>query len=271
MDIQHGFRSGRSCESQLITAREEIAAWRDKGHNVDVLIMDFSKAFDKVPHQRLLSKLEHYGVTGSLWNWIQNWLTTRTQTVVLEGMASQPVKVKSGVPQGTVLGPLMFLLYINDITDDIKHSSVQLFADDCLLYRVVDTEEDERKLQRDLFELELWSNKWQLDFNIKKCHQLCVRKKGHEITSEYTLKGKTLKPGEHHPCLGVEWQSNMKWDQHIHQITAKANRSLGFLRGNLSKCPEIVKEGGLSSTCASSRRIRFSGMGSLPHQGREES
>ena len=182
MDIQHGFRSGRSYESQLITAREEIAAWRDKGHNVDVLIMDFSKAFDKVPHQRLLSKLEHYGVTGSLWNWIQNWLTTRTQTVVLEGMASQPVKVKSGVPQGTVLGPLMFLLYINDITDDIKHSSVRLFADDCLLYRVVDTEEDERKLQRDLFELELWSNKWQLDFNIKKCHQLCVRKKGHEIT-----------------------------------------------------------------------------------------
>ena len=97
-------------------------------------------------------------------------------------MASQPVKVKSGVPQGTVLGPLMFLLYINDITDDIKHSSVRLFADDCLLYRVVDTEEDERKLQRDLFELELWSNKWQLDFNIKKCHQLCVGKKGHEIT-----------------------------------------------------------------------------------------
>ena len=86
---------------------------------------------------------------------------------VLEGMASQPVKVKSGVPQGTVLGPLMFLLYINDIADDIKHSSVRLFADDCLLYRVVDTKEDECKLQRDLFELELWSNKWQLDFNIK--------------------------------------------------------------------------------------------------------
>ena len=108
VDIQQGFRSGRSCESQLITAREEIAAWRDKGHNVDVLIMDFSQAFDKVPHQRLLSKLEHYGVTDNLWNWIQHWLTTRTQTVDLEGMASQPVKVKSGVPQGTVLGPLMF-------------------------------------------------------------------------------------------------------------------------------------------------------------------
>ena len=88
----------------------------------------------------------------------------------------------------------------------------------------------------------LWSNKWQLDFNIKKCHQLCVRKKEHEITSQYTLKGETLKPIERHPYLGVEWQSNMKWDQHIHQITAKANRSLGFLRRNLSKCPEIVKE-----------------------------
>ena len=136
----------------------------------------------------------------------------------------------------------MFLLYINDIADDIKHSSKRLFADDCLLYRVVDTKEDKCKLQRDLFELELWSNKWQLDFNIKKCYQLCVRKKGHEITSQYTLKGKTLKLVEHRPYLGVEWQSNMKWDQHIHQITAKANRSLGFLRRNLSKCPEIVKE-----------------------------
>ena len=122
--------------------------------------MDFSKAFDKFPHQRLLSKLEHYGVTSNLWNWIQHWLTTRTQTVVLEGMVSQTVKVNSGVPQGTVLGHLMFLLYINDIADDIKHSSVRLFADDSLLYRVVDTKEDERKLQRDLFELDLWSNKW---------------------------------------------------------------------------------------------------------------
>ena len=105
--------------------------------------MYFSKAFDKVPHQRLLSKLEHYGVTGNLWNWIQHWLTAYTQTVVLEGIASQPVKVKSDMPQGTVLGPLMFLFFINDIADDIKYSSVRLFADDCLLYRIVDSREDD--------------------------------------------------------------------------------------------------------------------------------
>ena len=87
------------------------------------------------------------------------------------------MKVKSGVPQGTVLGPLMFLFYINDIVDDIKYSSVRLFADEFLLYRVVDSLEDERKLQRDLFEPEQWTNKWELNFNIQKCHQLFVRRK----------------------------------------------------------------------------------------------
>ena len=163
----------------------------------------------------------------------------------------------------------MFLLYINDIADDIKHSSVRLFADDCLLYKVVDTKEDERKLQRDLFELELLSNKRQLDFNIKKCHQLCVRKKGHEITSQYTLKGKTPKPVEHHPYLGVEWQSNMKWDQHIHYCESQS--LLGLSAQEPLKVPRNSQRTGLSSTCASSRRIRFSSIGSLPHQGREES
>ena len=88
VDFQHGFRKGRSCETQLITVREEIAKWRDDGHNVGMLIMDFSKAFDKVPNQRLLNKLESYGIHGNLGSWLKHWLTTRTQTVILDDEAS---------------------------------------------------------------------------------------------------------------------------------------------------------------------------------------
>ena len=99
VDYQHGFRKSRSCETQLITVREEIAKWKDDGHDVDMLIMDFSKAFDTVPHQRLLSKFESYGIYGNLGNWLRHWLTARTQTVMLDGEASSPVNVKSGDPK----------------------------------------------------------------------------------------------------------------------------------------------------------------------------
>jgi len=107
----------------------------------DVILLDFAKAFDSVPHQRLLLKLRHYGVTYNTCHWICSWLTKRSRWVVLDGVQSDPVFVQSGVPQGTVLGPLMFLLYINDIAD-VLSSSLRLFADDCLLYRTINSEED---------------------------------------------------------------------------------------------------------------------------------
>ena len=193
VDYQHGFRKSTSCETRLITVRGEIAKWKDDGHNVDMLIMDFSKAFDTVPLQRLLSKLESYGIYGNLGNWLRHWLTARTQTVMLDGEASSPVNVKSGVPQGTFLGPLMFLLYINDIGTNLTNSKVKLFADDCLLYRIDDSKEDESKLQDDLTELQNWANKWQMSFNTNKCHLLSVQKKGHHVNSQYKLYGNILK------------------------------------------------------------------------------
>ena len=102
-----------------------------------MLILDFTKAFDTVPHQRLLMKLKHYGIDSNLHRWISSWLTERTQQVVVDGDYSSCKKVRSGVPQGTVLWPLMFLLYINDIGDHLNHSTIRLFADDCLLYRTM--------------------------------------------------------------------------------------------------------------------------------------
>ena len=149
IENQHGFRSNHSCITQLITLTEDISFALDHQKQIDIILSDFSKAFDTVPHQRLMTKLRYYGINGSTYNWIQTWLTQRTQCVILNSESSSPVSVMSGVPQGTVLGPLMFLLYINDITKDIN-SPLRLFADDCLLYRVINSVEDINRLQEDL-------------------------------------------------------------------------------------------------------------------------
>ena len=130
-DCQHGFRSQRSCETQLVQFYHDMVSnldgARDQGQKqTDVIIMDFAKAFDKVPHRRLLYKLDHYGIRGSTHKWISSWLSERSQKVVLDGQASDPVPVLSGVPQGSVLGPVLFLIFINDLPDNIR-SSVRLF------------------------------------------------------------------------------------------------------------------------------------------------
>ena len=135
--------------------------------SVDLIFIDFRKAFDTVPHQRLLKKLHHYGIQGNVYNWISSWLTKRTR-VVIKGHSSTFVHVDSGVLQGTVLCPLMFLLYVNDITTDIS-SCIRLFADDCVLYRIVQSEQDHHYLQQDLSCIIHWTNQWQMKLNIDKC------------------------------------------------------------------------------------------------------
>ena len=150
---QHGFRKKLSCETQLITMIEEISRSLDCGQQTDLIIMDFSKAFDVVPHQRLIRKLDYYGIRGNLKNWLSTWLTCREQTVVVNGTSSNSVYVSSGVPQGTVLRPLMFLLYINDIGDNCS-SSIRLFVDDTILYSVIENIGSVNLLQSDLYAVE---------------------------------------------------------------------------------------------------------------------
>ena len=111
-DFQYGFRSGHSCQAQLISIIEEIQYALDHHHQVDLIMLDFCKAFDAVVHNHLLNKLKFYGIQGKIYEWLFTWLTQRTQRVVLDGFSSNYVKVESGVPQGTVLGPIMFLLYV---------------------------------------------------------------------------------------------------------------------------------------------------------------
>ena len=149
---QHGFRPKRSCSTQLL---EVLDAWTRElecGNPVDVVYLDFQKAFDSVPHLRLLSKLRSYGITGKLLDWIASFLTGRKQQVVLEGHRSDWSDVASGVPQGSVLGPLLFLVYVNDLPDIIQ-CGIKLFADDTKMYTSVSSTDDAALLQSDLVAL----------------------------------------------------------------------------------------------------------------------
>ena len=191
IENQHGFRAGYSCVSQLITLTEDILHALDQRKQVDIILLDFAKAFDTVPHQRLLKKLQYYGIRNNILNWIRTWLTDRTQRVFLNGESSTSVKVSSGVPQGTVLGPLMFLLYINDITKSIT-SPLRLFADDCLLYRVINLQSDVTILQQDLDKLSEWVQIWQLRFNVPKCVVIRCTRSQSPIIHHYELNNHTL-------------------------------------------------------------------------------
>ena len=131
---QHGFWKTHSCKTQLILAVEDLAMNLDHGGQMETIILDFSKAFNEVPHECLMSKLQFYGIQGSTLAWIKSWLTSRSQSVIVDGVCSKSAVVTSGVPQGTVLGPLMFLLFINDKQDDLV-CTLRLFADDVLLYQ----------------------------------------------------------------------------------------------------------------------------------------
>ena len=149
--LQHGFTKKTSCESQLALTIHDILLKQAHFGRVDIAVLDFSKAFDTVPHNRLLTKLKHYGNTLP---WIREFLTNRTQRVLVHG--SPLVSVRSGVPQGTVLGPLLLLAFINDLPHHVQ-SQIRLFADDCLLYRPICYVSDSVALQRDLSSLESWS------------------------------------------------------------------------------------------------------------------
>ena len=147
---------------------DDLASSYDKGNQIDVAILDFSKAFDTVPHRKLLHKLDNYGIRGPLHKWVESFLTKRHMRVMVDGEVSQEAEVTSGVPQGTVLGPLLFLCHINDLPEAVS-SSVRLFADDCLLYRIIKSISDHVKLQEDLKALEKWAHENGMVFNAKKC------------------------------------------------------------------------------------------------------
>ena len=161
---QHGFLKARSWLTNLLCFFEEITIWVDEGLPVDVIYLYFQKAFDKVPHQRLILKLKPHGMGSSIINWIKQWLTDRKQRVVVEGEVSSWKSVLSGVPQGSVVGPILFLVYMNDLEEGLT-GSILKFADDTKLFRKTKEIGDKQNLQDD-DKLVKWSEKWQMLFNL---------------------------------------------------------------------------------------------------------
>ena len=241
-DRQHAFRKKHSCETQLITVIDDWAKILDKGGQVDTFILDFEKAFDTPPHELLKCKLYGYGIGGKTLKWIDSFLCDRQQRVMVNGVKSDWAPVLSGVPQGTVLGPLLFSLYINDITEDIE-SELRLFADDCVCYREIKNTEDTVKLQEDIDRLGCWARSWGMRFQPVKCNIMQItRKRIKKINASYSLEGTVLENVEKIKYLGVTITNDLKWNTHVSNICTKANRTLGFLRRNLAACPLDVKE-----------------------------
>ena len=238
LDFLDGFRAGYSCETQLLTTMHDLLRNNDKGLQTDMVILDFSKAFDTVPHGKLLHKLEKYGINGNIHSWLEVFLTKRHMLVVMDGDFSDSVTVDSGVPQGTVLGPLFFLYHINNLPDCVN-SQVRLFTDDCLLYRTINTQSDHLTFQKDLEALEKWASDWGMRLNAKKCYLMSFNSRSsHDF---YTLNNHILQKVKQNPYLGILISEDLKWEPHLIKITKKAKSTLAFLKRNLRHCPELCR------------------------------
>ena len=240
-DMQHGFRKNHSCESQLLLSVNDFAINMNNGEQIDSILLDFSKAFDKVNHRKLCQKLHHYGIRGKNLNWIKCFLMNRTQQVVLNGKKSSIASVTSGVPQGTVLAPILFLIYINDLTSYVN-STIRLFADDAYLYRKVETQEDPQILRKDLENLEVWEKMHDMEFHPDKCKVLRITAKTKPIVTKYELHNEKLKCVDEAKYLGVIIHKKLSWKPHVHSICKKARQIISFLQRNLKNCEKNLKE-----------------------------
>ena len=203
--------------------------------------MDFSKAFDKVDHNLLTYKLFNLGLNVKTVKWITSFLQDRTQTVVVEGYKSLSVPVMSGVPQGSVLGPCLFLAYINDLPDSLK-SRVRLFADDTIVYLTIDAKSDPQVLQNDLHTLEKWEENWSMEFNADKCEVIRISKKKNTIIYPNQFHNTELKTTKNAKYLGVTLSNDFNFSTHINNVSSKANNTLKFIKRNIKTDNQKLKE-----------------------------
>ena len=226
-DAQHGFRPRRSCATQLLASLEAWTQRIEEGDPVDVSYLDFQKAFDTVPHLRLLQKLHDLGIRGPILTWVKSFLTGRRQRVVLSGEQSRWTSVDSGIPQGSVLGPTLFVLFVNDIPECVT-SGIMLFADDAKLFVASRMQAERSQLQADLDALGEWSRTWQLNFNLKKCKTLHLGSAN--PNQEHSLQMEMLDSVPEEKDLGVIIDQNLKFREQAASSALKGNRILGLIR-----------------------------------------
>lgn len=247
-DKQYGFIHGRSTVSQLLKILDKWTEELDKGNYIETIYMDIKKAFDTVPHLRLLHKMEIYGLGPQLLKWTKSFISGRSQRVIINGHASSELPVISGIPQGTVLGPILFVLYMNDLPQDLL-CETYMFADDTKLFKIYnDDDQGTRDIQHDLDTLYNWSTKWCLKFHPNKCTQMIITKprttrdiphrhmlndSGEQIAFERVTEQKDL---------GILFDHHLTFKNHIAEITKNASRTMGIIRRSFTYLtPEIFK------------------------------
>ena len=216
--------------TNLLEVLNYIGSILDVGGQVDAVYLDMSKAFDKVNHKHLLHKLRMAGFGGSLLQWFQSYLTNRHQRVTAQGSTSTTLLVTSGVPQGSILGPVLFSLYVNDLPDTVTSSHVAMFADDTKLFKNIKSVKDSEQLQNDLKHLETWSEESGLNFNETKCKTQRITRKIAPLTFNYKLSNGNLVQTECERDLGVFVDKSLTWNRQVYEQSAKSNKLLGYIR-----------------------------------------
>ena len=234
-NCQSGFRKGDSCVSQLLSITHEIMVGFDATPNLDTrgVFLDISKAFDRVWHEGLIFKLKTYGISGPLLNLILNFLAGRYQRVVLDGHSSELSEIKAGVPQGSILGPLFFLIYINDLPDEII-SKLKIFADDSSLFSlIVDQIRSARELNSDMEKISEWAHQWKMSFNPDPTKQAVevyfTRKRNPPVPPEIHFNNSAITVQDHQKHLGLILDKKLFFECHVNEKILKANKGIGIL------------------------------------------
>lgn len=237
---QHGFRRALSTVTQLVELTHDISQCLNNQKQIDLIFMDFSKAFDTVSHVKLLRKLENVLGDTVIVNWIKDYLSNRMQYVEFNNNTSAITPVSSGVPQGSVLAPILFLIFINDLPSRVP-VNIKLFADDCVVYSVINSIEDNITLQNALSMVCDWCKENQMLRNPKKCSLLTISRKRNISDYLYNINNDPLARVTEHKYLGVTLTADYRWESHINNITSTALKHLFMLRLRLRQAPPQVK------------------------------
>ena len=225
---QHGFVKRKSTISNLMSFVDYVAESLDDNIQVDAIYTDFAKAFDKLNIRILLSKLKSFGVTGMVLKWFESYLIDRVQCVKFGGCTSRAIKPCSGIPQGSLLGPLLFVIFINDLPDCLRCRNLG-FADDFKIFKRIMLRTDCETLQSDLEKLSSWCNTNDMELNISKCSVITFTRKKNVIDFDYSVGGVTLKRVDEIKDLGIILDTKLCFDRHINHIFRRCNKLLGFI------------------------------------------